>query len=942
MKKLLFVATFFLGQLTFGQELTSSIDGTHFIQGIYLENKLTLNKPKVGVDEVQFFSFQNNKDSLLGTDSDSTDGFSWSLDMGNLAPNTSIYAQMFIGSKKESNPINNFTFTIIPAPEWLKGEKKGFVTNQTIKDSILSFEGWYPIYDYNYIFDKKVKLLGEKTLGVSGKFVFNVTFGLNSGIGKVENNRAVIDVNILNYSNIRENINYETELSMDKDLNISIFASNEFRSNSVKWDSPEASFPVCTGFSIEFSASLEFYATLKGQIVIGQKEGKFGLFEDEKGRKTKIIGVVTGIGTVRGGVSVLGGIAKATASLVAKANLGAGFEYVTIPSENSRFLYGGDFDLSGHVDINLFESRRLKKWFGINPKNVYSDSLQLYYTRFGDTTLLRGNSANHYDPIFNTTALTVKDSGTFILPEFKPQPTFASNSDKLYATWIENVDDNYQILLSSFDKTKNEFINTKVITSNQFAKSNPKIGVLSDGSVLITWTQTRYNVTNTPQDVKLDQLLKSQDIWFAFYDAETKSVLKVDTLKDQSTSLTDGRAEGQASISVGSNNEAMITWVSLNENTSSSDIWFSSINKKEGNWEMTDPSKIIDITGSNSDINVVYGDSSVALAVWINDLDGDSDTKDNKIVYAGWNGDEWDKDVKIIADNTGNVTYKNLSLATNDSKIALAYTSVIDDSTDVSVINGEVFDIKKNSWDSNARFQDTSEILTYQCPQTSISSDGLVSVAYQVIDKYSTAENIDNGELYLYVKDLNNATSKWTEITGNTNLCDTNTFIWDMTAGFGSDNQYYVMTQEYSDNGPIIKNPKNGVLFGDTKLSMVLRGLKVNSNSNGDITITDIDEPETKTTRLTSLENPTFRYINNYPNPFQQFTTIEFSIYQPSYVTLEIFNATGTKVATLLDAHLAQGMYTTNFDAGNLPEGIYHSRLSVNGEISTGKLVLIK
>jgi hypothetical protein len=35
-------------------------------------------------------------------------------------------------------------------------------------------------------------------------------------------------------------------------------------------------------------------------------------------------------------------------------------------------------------------------------------------------------------------------------------------------------------------------------------------------------------------------------------------------------------------------------------------------------------------------------------------------------------------------------------------------------------------------------------------------------------------------------------------------------------------------------------------------------------------------------------------------------------------------------------------MYTTNFDAGNLPEGIYHSRLSVNGEISTGKLVLIK
>jgi len=59
-------------------------------------------------------------------------------------------------------------------------------------------------------------------------------------------------------------------------------------------------------------------------------------------------------------------------------------------------------------------------------------------------------------------------------------------------------------------------------------------------------------------------------------------------------------------------------------------------------------------------------------------------------------------------------------------------------------------------------------------------------------------------------------------------------------------------------------------------------------------------------------------------------------------LTVKIFNATGTKVATLLDANLCKGMYKTNFDAGNLKEGIYHSRLSVNRETSTGKLVLIK
>jgi hypothetical protein len=145
------------------------------------------------------------------------------------------------------------------------------------------------------------------------------------------------------------------------------------------------------------------------------------------------------------------------------------------------------------------------------------------------------------------------------------------------------------------------------------------------------------------------------------------------------------------------------------------------------------------------------------------------------------------------------------------------------------------------------------------------------------------------------------------------------------------------MTQEYNDNGVITK-PVNGVLFGDPELSMVLRGLKVNN----DLTISDIPEPETKTTRVRSIDAPVYRYNNNYPNPFQRFTTIEFSLYQPAFVTLEIYNYTGNKVATLINNNLSQVIFKTNFDAGDLPEGIYYSKLTVNGQSSTDKLVLIK
>jgi hypothetical protein len=145
------------------------------------------------------------------------------------------------------------------------------------------------------------------------------------------------------------------------------------------------------------------------------------------------------------------------------------------------------------------------------------------------------------------------------------------------------------------------------------------------------------------------------------------------------------------------------------------------------------------------------------------------------------------------------------------------------------------------------------------------------------------------------------------------------------------------MTQEYNDNGPVT-NPHKGIMFGDPELSMVLRGLKVNN----DLTITDIDEPDTKTTRLTQLEAPKSRLNAIYPNPFEQFTTIEFSLYEPSKVQLEVYNYTGTKVATLIDSSLGQGMYKTNFDAGNLPEGIYYTKLTVDGQTSVSKMVLIK
>ena len=100
---------------------------------------------------------------------------------------------------------------------------------------------------------------------------------------------------------------------------------------------------------------------------------------------------------------------------------------------------------------------------------------------------------------------------------------------------------------------------------------------------------------------------------------------------------------------------------------------------------------------------------------------------------------------------------------------------------------------------------------------------------------------------------------------------------------------------------------------------------------------------------IASDELPT-RYAleQNYPNPFNPSTTIQFSVPQPSHVTLAVYNTLGEIVAMLLeDASYDAGTYTVNFNAANLASGVYYYRLaamhgSKNEFQQIKKLLLIK
>jgi photosystem II stability/assembly factor-like uncharacterized protein len=80
----------------------------------------------------------------------------------------------------------------------------------------------------------------------------------------------------------------------------------------------------------------------------------------------------------------------------------------------------------------------------------------------------------------------------------------------------------------------------------------------------------------------------------------------------------------------------------------------------------------------------------------------------------------------------------------------------------------------------------------------------------------------------------------------------------------------------------------------------------------------------------------------NFPNPFNPSTTIQFSIPEQSFVTLEIFNALGEKITTLVSKEFNAGNHKYEWNPETQPGGIYFYKLQAGNFTVTKKMILIK
>ncbi len=85
-----------------------------------------------------------------------------------------------------------------------------------------------------------------------------------------------------------------------------------------------------------------------------------------------------------------------------------------------------------------------------------------------------------------------------------------------------------------------------------------------------------------------------------------------------------------------------------------------------------------------------------------------------------------------------------------------------------------------------------------------------------------------------------------------------------------------------------------------------------------------------------------YNLYQNFPNPFNPSTKINFDLKSSGYVSLTVYDNLGKEVQTLINSKLNAGSYTYVFERNSLSSGMYFYTLKIGNFITTKKMILLK
>lgn len=148
-------------------------------------------------------------------------------------------------------------------------------------------------------------------------------------------------------------------------------------------------------------------------------------------------------------------------------------------------------------------------------------------------------------------------------------------------------------------------------------------------------------------------------------------------------------------------------------------------------------------------------------------------------------------------------------------------------------------------------------------------------------------------------------------------------------AGFADDHSGFRVRILFRGDEDVRRDVSGNVRFNNFSLHELVRQTTAD-NGEGDDDDNGAEVPDE------------FALLCNYPNPFNESTTIAYAVPGQADVTLELYDIMGRRVATLAEGQHEPGRHQVTLNASGLSSGVYVCRLAGGGHQDTIAITLVK
>lgn len=624
------------------------------------------------------------------------------------------------------------------------------------------------------------------------------------------------------------------------------------------------------------------------------------------------------------------GIAEADFILSGDGEVGFGYSYHQLPSNDSKFLKAASVHLYGKAQIKVFWGLYTKTIWG--PRTFYyhhwGDDIPHWWPSSSNGFVWNNLGTKRTDDIItvdNVDAL----SRHLVYADVFPHSEIIGTSDGVSMFWFDQdpASGVGTLTMSGWNNADSTFSSPTPIVSNRNGMNGVEVAK-GETSTLAVWAQSRLEPEDLYANMPYNEVFKAQDIHLAaLLESNEVSML---TIVDDHSSLNSGRAEGQPRVANIAGDSYMVVWTAADAVAKESSLWYSIVSLDGDEWNMTTPVELAAPGGVQRNVRVEKIREGQVTVGWLN---GDPGTDENNRTLAMvYTAGTWNSPTVVgVSSDTTAIQSFDMAFSQEGGVSLTLISRVVGDSV-VQDYQVAVLPTGSFGW-SQAHVGTFPQHAQY--PRVDISPSGNIAAAFTSPSQMK--ETAHHSDVHIMTSSWSN-TGEWDAFTNHMGAHDPTKKVSEFDIAYGTDDYLFLVSQELDKRNGTAPSAVNGVQLGEQVMEQVLRVVCV---ENG--TMYDVDE-DTWEKVVSSVDDEVSIpevAVQALPNPATSVVTVKSEL-TSGLATVQLVDLHGRIVAEQLIQATQEAVYTVEFDVATLNAGQYYVQVTQNNVSGSVPVVVIR